>query len=243
MKKNILPYIWKHSRLVYNCPKNVDKNSLIMNAEEYIFFENKIDFAYVAIYNDHVVISFKGTDNIKGWISNIDPYPLKSDEYNNKYLKDGRWGRGSIHDGFYTSWKFFKSCINKVIEAYHINPKELNIITCGHSRGGALAELCARHLAKNLGMECSCITFGAPAVGTKRYRDQFRMLTINGTRVVNGWDLVPDLPPSSFGFKHGCANKVWMKKALWKRCIPWIRINDNYQNSYELAVNKRFLKK
>ncbi len=239
--RNPIPYTWKHSELVYDKPKTKIKHSLIENAE-FIHFENKMDFAYAAIYEDRVVFSFKGTDNIKGWISNLDPYPLNGDEYGKKYLKDGKWGRGSIHDGFYKSWSFFKPCINKIIESYHINPKEKIIICTGHSRGGALAELCARHLAKNLGIECSCVTFAAPACGTKKYRDQFRLLPVNGTRIVNGWDIVPTLPPKSMGFKHGSANKIWIKKVFWKKFLPWVRISDHYQKSYSKAVRKKFVK-
>ena len=56
-----------------------------------------------------------GTDNLKGWISNLDPYPLEAGDYNSKYLKDGKWGRGIIHDGFYDSWIFFKSPFSSCI--------------------------------------------------------------------------------------------------------------------------------
>jgi len=240
--KNIIPYMWEHSKLSYLQPTNSSKYFLINNTEEFYFFRNKVDFAYFAIYQDHIVISFEGTKNIKGWISNFDPYPLNGDEYNKKYLKNGRWGRGTIHDGFYTSWSFFKPCINKIIETYHLDSKDKLIFISGHSRGGALAELCSRHLAKNLKIENSCITFAAPACGTKKYRDQFRLLPINGTRIINGWDIVPDLPPKSFGFRHGCSNKIWIKKIFWKKWMPWLRIKDHYLSSYDKAIKKRFFK-
>ena len=241
MKQKLIPYTWEHSNLVYKRPRN-DRASILIKESEFTFFENKMDFAYAAIYEDHVIFSFKGTDNIKGWISNMDPYPLNGDEYNKKFLKDGKWGHGTIHDGFYKSWSFFKSCITKIIDNYHVNPQEKQIITCGHSRGGALAELCSRHLAKNLSIDNSCFTFGAPAVGIKKYRDQFRSLPINGTRIVNGWDMVPLLPPKDLGFRHGCANELWVKKALWKKYIPWIRISDHYQKSYASLVRRKFSK-
>lgn len=241
MKKQLIPYTWKHADLSYDHPKIKTQFKLLSRAKEYVYFENKMDFAYAAIYKDHIIFAFKGTSNIEGWISNLDPYPLKSDEYSKKYLKNGKWGSGCIHDGFYTSWKFFKSCINKVIETYHINPKETKVICCGHSRGGALAELCARHLAKNLNIQNSCFTFGAPAVGTKRYRDQFRMLPVNGTRVVNGRDIVPTLPPKIIGFRHGCPNKIWFRSSWWRRFIPRISIKDHL--SYGKVIIKRFKKR
>lgn len=242
LKIKKLPYAWKHSRLSYHEPKEKKVALILHNAIEFVFFENNTDFAYAAIYIDHVVFSFRGTDNIKGWISNFGVYPLKNDEYLKSVLRDGKWGKGMIHNEFYDSWAFFKSCVDKIIETYHINPEETPITTCGHSRGGVLAELCSRHLAKNRGIKSSCFTFGAPAAGTKKYRDQFRSLPINGTRVINGWDIVPTLPPRSLGFRPGCANRVWVKKAFWKKWLPWIKISDHYQDSYENLIQRKFMK-
>lgn len=238
--KKPLPYIWEHAKLSYDRPKRANKYPILEDTKEFVYFENKMDFAYVAVYDNYVVFSFKGTDNVKSWISNLDPYPLKDDEYIKKYLKDGKWGKGTIHDGFYTSWLFFKSCVNKIIESYHLDPNDYDFYTGGHSRGGALAELCSRHLAKNLNIKNSCLTFGAPSVGNKKYRNQFRTLPINGTRVIHGWDIVPTLPPRALGFRPGCANKVWIKKAFWKKWVPWIRVSDHYTSNYNKAIKKRF---
>ena len=235
-----LPLLWSHSRIVYGKPTDKKSSILFKESKEFITMENDTDFAYVAIFDGYIIISFRGTDNIKGWISNLDPFPLDGDGYLKVNLTDGKWGKGMIHDGFYESWKFFKSCVDKIFETYHINHNSYAIYSCGHSRGGALAELCARHIAKNLKMRNSCITFASPAPGIKAYRDQFRSLPINGTRVVNGWDIVTDLPPHSIGFRHGCANKVWMKKAYWKKWVPWLRVKDHYTKSYEKAIKKRF---
>lgn len=233
-----IPYTWKHSDLAYSSPTSKKNNPLLKEAEEFVPFANNIDYGYIAIYEDHIIISFKGTNNLKGWISNFNVFPLEKDEYLKKNLKEGKWGKGIIHDGFYEAWKFFKPCITRLIDKYHINSTDKDIYITGHSRGGALAELCARHLAKNLGIKCSCVTFGAPSVGIKEYRDQFRSLPINGTRVINGWDIVPNVPPHILGFRPGCANKFWIRAAWWKKFIP--RLVSKFHTTYGEAIKKRF---
>ena len=237
-----IAYAWKHALNSYNGQLTKEKYPITAEAIEFYVFKNKTDTAYIAVYEDHVVFAFRGTENLKGWLSDLDVYPLKNEQYMKKNLKDGKWGRGTIHDGLYTGWLFFKSCIDTWINSCDIEKlSKLPIITTGHSRGGGFAELCSRHLAKNRSISSSCFTFGAPSVGTKRYRDQFRLLPINGTRVVNGWDMVTFLPPKALGFTHGCANLVWNKKALWKRFIPWSRMEDHKSKNYNKYITKRFI--
>lgn len=236
------PYLWKHAYLcTFGGERGIENTRLILQATAFIYLRNNIDYAYVAIYKDHVVICFQGTGrNVRAWISNFDAYPLKKDAYRGTYLKDGPWGKGCIHDGFYTGWSFFKPAIDKLLKSYNIDPQKTPIFITGHSRGGALGELCARHLAKNRGIPCSIITFGSPAPGTKVYRDQFRLLPINGTWVRNKWDIVTFMPPPAFGFKHGCANRVWLnRKRKISKLIPGSRIRAHYYTSYDKQVMKR----
>jgi len=214
-----LPYAWEHAKLAYDEPHN-SRDSEILDGADVIPMKNDTDFAYAAIYNHFATFSFKGTENWEQWKSNLDPYPLRGEAAQEFFFKPGEWGEGIIHDGFYTSWKFFKPCVDKIVEQYNLTNKKFTILIDGHSRGGALAELCARHLAKNRGITCSCIVFEAPGVGTKTYRDEFRSLTINGTRVENKWDPVPGLPPKALGFYHGCANRIWNPAPRWQKWLP-----------------------
>jgi len=238
--KKPLPYLWKHSWLAYYEPDNAD-SSILLKGCEYTSLKNETDYAYVAVYQDYVVICFQGTKGtVKAWAMDFDPYPLKADEYAGKFLK-GKDGKGTIHDGFYTAWSYFKPAIKDLIKAFDLDKKIKPIFVTGHSRGGALAELCARDLAKNLGIPCSCITFGSPAPGTKEYRNEFRLLPINGTRVQNGWDLVCYLPPDEFGFRHGCAGFEQLPAPWWQKFIPSIRIRHHIQENYDKQIMKRMV--
>jgi len=236
---NPLPYCWKHAYLAYDEPD--DHRSPLLSNAEVIPMKTELDFAYVAIRDDNIIIAFKGTGkDIHAWMSDFDPYPLRTDEYLSRVLRIGEWGAGIIHDGFYSGWKELKPYIDEIIKNYDL--KKFKVFTCGHSRGGAFAELCSRHLAKNYGISNSCFTFGCPRIGTKDYRDQFRLLPINGTRVVHGWDIVPTVPPEAMGFKFGCANLEWIRKSWWKKFIPHIRISDHLSANYDAMIMKRFVK-
>lgn len=232
----------EHSILVYKSPKEKEKYDLLRDAKEFVFFDvDKEDHAYFALYDNYAVFAFAGSNDTKDWLENFDLYPLKKDSYKKNHLNDGKWGKGTIHNGFYDNWKKFKSCVNKVVEQYKINGDDIDIYCFGHSLGGAIAELCARHLAKNIGIKNSAITFGSPRVGTKSYRDQFRSLPINGTRVVNCTDIVSTLPPKIIGFKHGCANLVWMRKSFWLRILLFHRrFSNHFKENYQKEIHKRF---
>lgn len=232
MADNPILYAWKHAKLAYDEPEYCEDEILL--GSDFIFHRTKDDFCYIAAYPDRIVISFEGsTNNIGDWLSNFDPYPLDDESYVKKHI-----GGGTIHDGFYNAWAKFKEWVTIVISEYVSKSKIKDIIVTGHSRGGALAELCARHLAKNMKLSCSCITFGCPAPGNKAYRDEFRSLPINGTRVVNGWDIVTFVPPHVLGFRHGCANKVWNKKAWFRRLLPYSRMSDHLTKNYDKFISK-----
>lgn len=250
-----MQYMWKHAYLSYFEPSSITDSRLFNNAKKVIPIHTNMDFAHIALYNDHVVISFRGTDtaekgfleNVLVWASNLDLLPLKGESYYKRrpsdaeklykyFIKDGDWGKGMIHDGFYTAWMHFKPYIRDIIKKYKIDPDKTPIFVDGHSRGGALAELCSRDLAKNLGMKNTCWTFGSPAPGNIAYRDQFRLLPINGVRVVDGWDLITYIPPSIAGFEHGCARKHQFKKRLIYRFMPRQRIKDHYPSHYDKKI-------
>ena len=239
-----IAYAWKHAFLTYDdIGKWKPETQPLLKGSKYLTFSNDTDFAFAAIYKDHVVFSFEGTANIKGWISDLDVYPLKGEEYLKKNLKSGKWGDGIIHDGFYTDWIPIKVWVDSIVTDHKLVKRKKKIICTGHSRGSAFSELCARHLAKNHSIPSSCFTFGSPMIGTKEYRDEFRSLPINGTRVCNGWDLIYYLPPKILGFRHGCANEVRNKKPFWRRFIPRLRINDHLNKNYDKFITKRFINK
>jgi predicted lipase len=231
----------------------------VLKTVVYTEMQNSLDFAYLAEYDDELLICFRGTDpnNIRVWLSNIDPYPLRGSkaiscalhdtrEFDvdgltalraNKVVRDGPWGKGTIHDGFYTAWSFFKPEIKKYLE--HVDPKKRITVT-GRSRGGALAELCARDLKKNRGRDCTCYTYAAPAVGVQEYAEEYRKLGILLHRVTVNADIVPELPPASLGFRH-VGNHIHLTTTIWWRwhkLFLSMRIKDHLGSTYDTALRR-----
>jgi len=83
-----------------------------------------------------------------------------------------------------------------------LNDSVKPIYVVGHSRGGVFAYFMADVLNSYESTSVSCITFGAPKPGTKRFRDEYNSESINTTRVVTRFDKVPSLPPHILGFRH-----------------------------------------
>ena len=181
---------------------------------------SELDSGYIADFPDRIIIAFRGTKDLKAWISDADVYPLRSD-----FDLNG----GTLCDGFYTGWAVFKDTITNYIKT---NRKDnVPIICTGHSRGGVLSVLCARHIAKNMGIPCSCIGFAGPMPGNGDARDEIDMLPINLTRVTNGNDIVPTLPPYSLGFRQ--PGKILAKKGRWGF---FTKIRDHYQSEYTTSI-------
>jgi hypothetical protein len=250
---HLLHRLWQFSVIAYDRPKGDEK--LFQGKVSFTAMARGLDFGYIVEFPDEVIIAFRGTGTrtsdgikcIKTWLSDLDLFPLRDEVklaecgrsthevlVGADILSDGVWGRGMIHNGFYTTWAKFKDEVSANSEKFKGKP----VYCIGHSRGGALAELCARHIAKNLKLSCSCVEYGTPCVGTAEYVRQFRTLSIDATAVVNGYDLVPDLPPERLGFENGPAHKVNLKQPWWHRIFS--RIRDHFEENYTAALEKYY---
>jgi len=222
----ILKDMWCFANIAYEEP--VSRKELVtVSANRYglkepdIFItpSNKTDYAFIAEYPNRIIISFRGTDNIRGWISDFNIYPLQE-------LK-------TIHQGFYDGWLFFKPMVDQHTKLYQEKP----VFITGHSRRAAMAVLCARHLAKNRGITgISCIVYGCPRIGNKEFRDEYNKLPIDTTRVVNGYDLVTGLPFSAMGFRH-VGKEYLFKKPIFHKWF--LKIADHLPPNYEKSFKEK----
>jgi hypothetical protein len=150
-----------------------------------------------------IVVSFRGSDNIRNWIDNIDI--TKTDAY-------PKCDGCRVHTGFYKAWNSVKDDVVKEVQRLHEANSSANIFVTGHSLGAAVAALCAVELgasSQSLSFPIAGVyTYGEPRVGN----DQFAKFYMTGTQVswrVTHWrDIVPHLPPEAFGFHH-TATEVW----------------------------------
>jgi predicted lipase len=244
---NKIKFAFQHANLAGKMPKSSLGIHLVENAQKFIVMDNGTDYGYYAEYEDYSVISFAGTKGLekpngtRTWISNFDAYPLRElpediTEDRKRIIistfglvKDGPWGKGTIHDGFYTGWLFFKNLVNACIN------KNKAIFCTGHSRGGALAVLCGRHIAKNIHdipAPISVLSFGNPSVGIKEFRDEYEHLGLFTTRITHGVDIVPTMPPYALGFRH-VGNHVYLDCPAWQKVFPMKLIYRFVHHTYE----------
>ncbi len=124
------------------------------------------------------VLVFRGTASLRDWLVNV------------RAVRRSWQGPGRVHYGFrralHRVWSRLEPHLDDAPDAFFT----------GHSLGGALATLAAA-----LRPPLATYTFGAPKVGDRT----FAAALPNGVhRVVNGRDLVPELPPSPRGgYVHG----------------------------------------
>lgn len=218
--------LWPYAKLAYE-PQRVRK---LENASEMVCGD---DYGFSLVLPRAVIISFQGTGTcipgdfggkVRDWISNFSAFPKMSELEKNGML---------IHFGFYEGWKPFKEYIDALIQAPGLSKKRWFVT--GHSRGGAIAVLCARHLAKWRSRPCSCVTYGAPAQGGKLFRNEVNMLPIDLTNIQHGYDIVPTMPPRALGYRHA-GKEYWWKERLWHKFF--CRVADHLPQNYDRWVQR-----
>jgi triacylglycerol lipase len=138
------------------------------------FFLRRRTFAMAATVGDVVLVAFRGTNSIERFPQNL------------KLLLEQE-GEGKVHKGY-------REAVDLVWPrlAEHLGGRPAWFT--GHSLGGGLALVAAaRYPAAR-----AVVTFGAPRVGDRDYRDAFPLPAF---RYVNNSDLVTGLPPG-LGYRH-----------------------------------------
>jgi len=149
------------------------------------------DYAYAALYDDMLVLAFRGSnlagnlvDGIMDWISNFD---CKMTDWN----VAGAY-KIKNHDGFLTGWNSLRPEILKhigTIQAVRQTP----IVCVGHSRGGAIASDAALEMASSYSY-VDLLSWGAPLVTDQKGTDLARKMVRRSVVYVNDGDPVAGMP-------------------------------------------------
>lgn len=162
------------------------KNSLSqLDCDHINFFEKDDTQAVGFAFENYAVIVFRGTQ---------EPEDIKVDAC---FRKEHRPAR---HRGFHQAWRAIESDVLKWI--YKLPKEARRLIISGHSLGGALAILSGFEMSKEDIQIHSIITFGAPRVGGRDFRDGYKHLDEITWRVEFGTDLVTRIPPWWLGYCH-----------------------------------------
>lgn len=144
-----------------------------------IFDRNDTD-GYMAQGPEFAVLCFRGSDNIRAWMTNLDALPAE-------------WrGSGKTHRGFVAALEAVWSAVEAAIA--QANPP---VVMTGHSLGAALATLAA-----SLRPDAELITFGAPRVGDATFSASMQRRAAGSRRYVNNRDIVCRLPTTRLGYQH-----------------------------------------
>ncbi|KAI9228540.1 MAG: Alpha/Beta hydrolase protein [Piptocephalis tieghemiana] len=156
-----------------------------------------------------LVIAFRGSVRPLNWANNL-------------MLKQvvtqipGASPRVRVHAGFWRTWRSVRSEILISLDrALSSRPPNTPILVCGHSLGGALAQLCAADLKATLGgseglVDIRTWTIGQPRVGNRRWSEHYASLDLPTTRIVHSKDLFPHLGPKNMGWRHA-GDEWWVR--------------------------------
>lgn len=151
-------------------------------------------------YTDCIFVSFRGSSNIKNWISNIQI--SKVNPYNNTGI--------AVSKGFYKDYSYIKSDLLDNLSLLKKEYKTNNIFLTGHSLGGALATLMAFDILNkytNYNIKY-LITYGSPRVGNKDFSSVMNKYNYISYRVTHYYDIVPHIPEEFMGYSH-ISNEIW----------------------------------
>lgn len=125
------------------------------------------------------------------------------------------YGKAKVHSGFAEAYKSIrKYLLGALVELYRrdgttdFGSKNLPVLFCGHSLGGALAMLAtfdAANYHREIGIsstsDISCSTYGCPRVGNDIFKRRYENLVKNHWRFEIASDPVPYLP-SCLNYTH-----------------------------------------
>lgn len=138
--------------------------------------EDTKTFGFVTANDDHVVIAFRGTQNLQNWLTNIQFGMRKQ-------------GGVFVHDGFAAAVDAVWDEMIGILRDKRGSGKAVWVT--GHSLGGALANWTAFWLT-GPNAAAAVHTFGQPRVGDLTFRNLY---DVNHHRFVNNKDIVPTVPP------------------------------------------------
>lgn len=138
-----------------------------------------------------VVLSFRGTQSIRNWITNLD---IRTDSCDDLPVSSD--SDCEIHSGFNEAWNQVKDSVYTFIANASSTYPNHTLAVTGHSLGGAVATIAAANLRAQ-GYPCDLYTFGSPRVGNEDFVNFVDSQEGNEFRVTHFDDPVPRLPPSS----------------------------------------------
>ena len=180
------------STLVYADEAYVRPRFREAGLERIIFFNQSGTQCFIASNSRFAIVVFRGSET---WNRNdrFDPRQMIADFMTDIDIRLSDWIRGGkVHTGFMTALDSIWDDMQPEIK--RLQDQGVLIWVTGHSLGAALATLAADRLQNVQGL----YTFGSPRVGDQEFQKRFGLKAF---RVVNGKDIVADVPPKGL-YRH-----------------------------------------
>jgi triacylglycerol lipase len=207
--------------------------------------------AFAASNNEIVILAFRGTADVKDWMTDLHATPVRF-----SWIFQGGPEVGEIHAGFghalSDGWRKVLAALNKVApqpvlaNTASIDARRSLWIT-GHSLGGAIAALTGAAfslLPDGVIRPVSGIyTFGQPRIGLHNFCDNYsRLLTPKTFRLVNNKDLVPRVPFRGWDYSDvGEMIHFTLSGAPQMQSLQWrdflARTFESFQEAFEILGN------
>ncbi|MBQ8537177.1 MAG: lipase family protein [Clostridia bacterium] len=152
-----------------------------------------VEYAVHRSADGALTIIFRGTDSLGDWRSNF-LFAQKTVPYGNAASPI------RVHEGFLKAYKS-PSVRERILGL--IDDRVRRVRITGHSRGAALAVLCAVDVQYHHPNCClEVLLFGCPRVGNAAFAKSYNKRVFQTYNVSNGGDLVHHLPPALLGYRH-----------------------------------------
>eukprot|EP00927_Polykrikos_kofoidii_P038915 TRINITY_DN33360_c0_g1_i1.p1 TRINITY_DN33360_c0_g1~~TRINITY_DN33360_c0_g1_i1.p1 ORF type:complete len:318 (+),score=40.20 TRINITY_DN33360_c0_g1_i1:60-1013(+) len=205
----------------WDCGPACDAVAGMTDVRQIVQYDNNDAFAFVGKLNGECVISFRGTSDLQGWITDLKSADLVdlTGASESKIPCSYNGNRCHVGDGFMTNY-------NSIAPFVRGNLTDIGcgidspITVTGHSLGAAEAAICMYDLqAKNWTIK-QTYTFGQPRVGDKNFQQAFER-DLGDTlvyRLTHYHDPVVHLPgenifnPGNVGFVHIAKEVYYQEK-------------------------------
>lgn len=154
-----------------------------------------------------IVVSFRGSQSLDNWLTNLDF------EFTDTDICNGC----SAHSGFWQSWVDARDAVIPAVKVAVEQYPSYSVSITGHSLGGAIAPFAAAQL-RNEGLKVALYTFGSPRIGGSAVSSYISNQAGGNYRVTHYNDPVPRVPLLTMGYVHvspeyyiGTKNKVDVK--------------------------------
>ncbi len=137
-------------------------------------------FGFVASRPGAVLVSIRGTESTGEWLCDFEAVP-----------KGCQIASGTVHEGFQKVYEVIRTSALDALSSV-LKPGD-NVFITGHSLGAALAILFADD-AVSVTQNLRVCTFAGPRIGIGRFRRFVQPTCSQHARVVNRWDIVPNVP-------------------------------------------------